>query len=322
MSYQDLLDECSRDGIGPLFWTVFRDVVDRTCHRYPPEVYNTAGSWSEEAINDLVQDVYLHRLIEENQLAYVLTMATDEGPLRGLLAFQVRRTLAHRKSVTVVDRLVKRVAKLASEGPEFRIYELSYDSFITLVAGGRERGDLAEAEIRRGSGVIHSIPRLATSAAAKRESKVYHKEDLCQILRLLVATFDGISLRDIRKILENSLTAWLPTILYEYEEDWVDRSGPELEVARSEMTGIVKKFAANLDPDLRVTLLGKAHGLADGKIAGCLSYSRPLVAKHKGEVLKMLKEDLIAHLPPCLIDEATRLLLDELVILEDQDEDE
>ena len=81
MTYQDLLDECNRDGIGSRFWNLLLEVASRVARRYPPEVYNNGEQWSVEAIQDLAQDVALDRLLHENQLEYVLSLATDEDSL-------------------------------------------------------------------------------------------------------------------------------------------------------------------------------------------------------------------------------------------------
>jgi len=318
VSYQDLLDECERDGIGPQFWNLLLKVANRFARRYPPEVYNGAESWSVEAIHDLAQDVALDRLIHENQLEYVLSLATDEDSLSRLLAFQVRRVLSHRRAITVVDRLVTRVRQLVSD-PEFRVIALGEDSFITLARGGREPRDLSEVELRRGSSVIASIPRLVSSPSAERESKAYNREDLYQLLRLLIDAFDGISLRDVRRILESTLTAWLPTILREYEEDHVDGTTPELEVQRSEMTRMIENFAADLGSVHRVVLLGKAQGIPDGELAIRLDRSRPWLADRKREVLEMVEASVISQVPSDLRAEATRRLLDELSDLEARD---
>ena len=314
-----MLDECERDGIGPRFWTLLLEVASRVARRYPPTIYNDAEQWSEEAVRDLAQDVALERLIGENQLEYVLNLATDEDSLSRLLAFQVRRVLSHRRATTVVDRLVTRIRELA-RGPEFQLIDLGEDSFVTLVDGGRKPRDLSTTELRRGSLVIDSIPRLVSSPTAERESKVYSGENLNELLRLLVDAFEGISLRDVRRILEITLTAWLPTILRDYEEDHVDESDPELEVERSEMSNLIENFVADVGPVHRVVLLGKANGLSDGELARRLDRSRPWIADRKREVLEMVETTVISQVRSELHGEAARLLLGELAELESQDE--
>ena len=319
MTYQDLLDECQRDGIGTLFWDLLLEVAARIARPYPPEVYNDGQPWSEEAVQDLVQDVALERLIGENQLEYVLELATDTDSLSRLLAFQVRRVLSHRRAITVVDRLFTRVRQLAS-GPGYQMTDLRSDSFISFSDRGREPAELPEGGLHQGLRLIDSIPRLVSSPLAERESKVYSASDLAELVHVLVDAFDGILLRDLRRILEITLTAWLPSILRHYEEDHVDASTPEFELQRSEMKYAVTNFAADLDSAYRVVLLGKAHGVSDGDLARRLDRSRPWLADRKREVLEMVENNVISQLPPELHAEAARRLLDELVALETPDD--
>jgi len=319
MSFRDLLDECEKDGIGPLFWTLLLEVASRVAPRYPPEVYNDSESWSEEAVHELAQDVALRRLINENQLEFVLSRATDEDSLSRLLSFQVRRMLSYRRANTVVDRLLARIRQLA-QGPDFNIRGSGEVGFITSADGGREPGDLQVAQLRRGSLIIDSIPRLASRPSAERESKVYREKDLSELLRLLVGAFEGISLGDVRRILEMTLTAWLPTILRDHEEDHVDTSGPELELQRAEMMTAITRFANDLSADLRFVLLGKAYGVSDEELAQRLGRSRPWIAELKREAMELVETRVISRVSPELHTESTQVLLDELVELESQDE--
>ena len=147
MTYQDLVDECQREGIGALFWNLLVNVAGRIGRPYPPEVYNDGQPWSEEAFQDLALDVAVQRLLDEHQLEFVLDKATDTDSLSRLLAFQVRRVLSHRRSTTVVDRLVDRIRQLVS-GPGYQLLDIGSDSFIALPDGGRQPGELSEADIR------------------------------------------------------------------------------------------------------------------------------------------------------------------------------
>lgn len=313
------MDECERDGIGRLFWTLLVEVTGRLARSgYPPEPYG-AAAWSNDAIQDLAQDVALDRLIGENQLEYVLHLATDTDSLSRLLAFQVRRVLSHRRAVTVVDRLLTRVRRIALES-DYPLNDWGSDSFISPPEDGRAPASLPDSQLRRGSLMIDSVPRLASSPNAERESKVYSRNDLVEIVRLLVTEFDGISLRDVRRILEITLTAWLPTILREYEEDHAEVSTPELEAQRSEMKTEINSFVANLDSVHRVVLLGKAQGASDGELARHMNRSRPWLADRKREVLEMVERNVISGLPPELHSEATRFLLDEAAAMESSDD--
>jgi hypothetical protein len=316
VSFVELRRQCERDGMGPLFWEALVATVGRISRRYPPDVYNYGEPWSEEAIRDLAQDVALERLIGENQLDYVLDLATDDDSLRRLLAFQVRRVLAHRRTRTVVDRLVDRVRVLV-QSESFEVITLGSDAFIRLADSGRQPGFLADVDVRKGAETIDSIPRLPSSPSSVRESKVYTGAGLKELVGRLVAEFDGIALRDVRRILEVALTAWLPTILRESEENYPAGSTPELELERSQMTTLIGSLVRELDPVYRTVLLGKSQGASDSELAARVGKSRPWLADRKAEVLGILENRLMNQLPQELHSEATRTLLDELAILED-----
>ena len=319
MSYRDLLDECGRDGIGPRFWDLLLEVARRIGRRYPPEVSNDGEPWSDEAIRNLRQDVALQRLIGENQLDYVLSVATDEDSLSRLLAFQVKRVLSHRRATTVIDRLMTRIREI-DLGADVQITAIGSGRFASPSEASRGPITLSEVDLRRGSMLIDPIPRLTSSPSAEHEPKVYSVSDLAKLVRVLVHEFDGILLSDVRKILEITLTAWLPTILHDYEEDHADPSTPKLETQRSEMRETINGFVAGLRSAQRVVLLGKAEGLSDGELASRLGRSRPWLADRKREVLQMMERDVISDLPSVLHAEATRTLLDEAVALESRDD--
>ena len=309
MTYQAILDECERDQIGPLFWDLLVKVAGRIARGRPPEAYGEAA-WSEEAIRDLAQDVALLRLIEESQLEYVLELAIDMDSLRRLLSHQVKRTLSRRRTITVVDRLLTRIGRMVSDA-DYRVTDVGREKFISLGGGGREPTNLSETELRRGALLIDSIPRLASRPSAERESKVYNRSDLSELVRRLVTEFNGILIRDVRKVLEITLTSWLPTILFDHKEEPADESNPEIGLERSEMKTMIKSFVADLEPEHRDVLLGKTQEISDDDLATRLGRSRPWVADRKKEVLEKAG-NVISDLPPELHTEAAGLFLDEL----------
>ena len=162
--------------------------------------FNGGEAWSAESVQSLVHDVVVDRLIHEGQLEYVLDNAADENELSALLAFQVQRVLAHRRTVTVVDRLVQRIGSFIGE-PPFEVSGSGADRFVSVGPAKRQQMALSEKELRAGALAIDAIPRLASSPQRERESKVYHGEDLEELVAALARLFGGIAVRDIRKIL-------------------------------------------------------------------------------------------------------------------------
>jgi len=308
MSYEALREECARERIGPLFWSLLVEVAGRIARRYPPDIYNDGLAWSEESVADLAQDVALTRLLEENQLDYVLD-AADQSPgdrldaLSRLLAFQVRRTLSHRRRKTVVDRLHSRVKTIIAS-PPFGTTSVAGDTVIAL-------GD------RQAANLIRSIPRIPSRVDAERESKVYTGAHLEELVTTLVSSFGPVLLGDVRRILELTLTAWVPTVLRGDEEEHASAPTPEFELERSQMHTLIDNLVAGLDPVHRAVLIGKSQGIADGELAQRVGRSRPWLADRKAEVLTRVQVEVVEQLPDGLQDEAFRYLLDACALIEE-----
>jgi len=273
VSYQDLLNECDRDGVGALLWERLLDVARQVACDHSPHAFNGRESWSEETICELAQEVAVNRLLGENQLDYVLYLAADNGSLNRLLTFQVLRVLAHRRAVTVADRLLARIRRLDLES-DYRTLMVSTDLFVLPKTGGREPTSLSNAELHRGCVLINSIPRLASGADAHPESEIYNRCDLAYMLSTLVHEFNGILLEDVRRILEMTLTSWLPTSLHGQQGDRAKPLTPEEEARRSELKALIGGFATDLGPEYRAVLRGKAQGMRDGELASRLCRSR------------------------------------------------
>ncbi|WP_420621257.1 hypothetical protein [Candidatus Poriferisodalis sp.] len=317
MSFDELRRECRRDGIGPLFWELLLAVCGRVARKYPPVTFNNSEEWSEESLRDLAQEVTLQRLLGENQLEYVLDLATDEDSLARLLAFQVRRVLTHRRSITVVDRLLNRIDK-ELEGDAYETVQLGSDRFVQVRGTARDPHALTDAEVRRAVARTGHVPRIPSNPSGVRESKVFNGENLRLLLRELLDEFEGVLISDLRRILEIALTAWLPTVLREGEENYRSQSTPDIELQRAAMPTLIDDVIAQLDDAHRIVLLGKSQDISDGELARRTGCSRPWIADRKSEVLAIVERQLIAELPEELHGEATRALLEELARLNDE----
>lgn len=312
MSLDAIRRDCAiNGGIGPLFWESLLGVCGRVARRYPPTVYNHGEQWSDESFRDLAQDVTLERLLKGDQLAYVMDVATDKDSLERLLAFQVSRVLSHRRSMTVVDRLLRRIEKqLAGYG--YELIEAGSDRFVRSPGVECEPRRLGDEDLRLAVALIAGIPRIPSNPSGERESKVYSTEDLRHLLDCLVHRFDCILISDVRKILEDLLTVWLPTTLHGYEDRFLNESTPELELQRLTMTTLISSVSAQLDDTDRRILVGKSRDVSDGELARQIGRSRPWVANQKAKVLVVVEQQLIGQLPEALHDEAVRALLDYL----------
>jgi hypothetical protein len=323
VSYDSLRKECERERIGPLLWSLLLDVARRVSRKYPPDLYNDGEVWTDESCTDLALEVALVRLLEENQLEYVLTVA-DESPgdryeaLAKLLSFQVRRVLGHRRRKTVVDRLHTRVKALVTD-PPFEIGQVGGETAIALENEPGLARQLTDAEIRRGADLIASIPRLPSRVGAARESKVYTGAHLQELVTTLVTSLGPVLLGDIRRILELTLTAWVPTLLRDDEEESALYAAPEFELERGQMQALITTVVAALDPVHRAVLIGKSQGIADGQLAERVGRSRPWLADRKAEALARVQIELIEPLPDALHDEAIRQLLEACAALEESE---
>ncbi len=321
MRYEALREECERERTGPLLWALLVEVAGRVARKYPPHLYNDGETWSEEAHADLAQEVALARLIEENQLEYVLATADQSSgdryeALARLLAFQVRRVLTHRRRKTVVDRLHSRIKSMIA-GSDFQTAELGGDTAIVLDGDPSSARQLSDDEVRRGASLIASVPRLPSRLDAERESKVYTAAHLEEVVRTLAASLGPLFLADIRRILELTLTAWVPTLLRDHEDDYASTSTPpELELERAQMQTTIATLVSDLDPVHRVVLIGKSQEISDGDLAQRVGISRPTLAKRKTEALTRVQAELIEELPSALHDEAIRHLLEACADLE------
>jgi len=319
--YEALREECERERIGPLLWALLVEVAGRVARKYPPHLYNDGETWSEEAHADLAQEVALARLIEENQLEYVLATADQSSgdryeALARLLAFQVRRVLSHRRRKTVVESLHSRIKTMIA-GPDFQTAELGGDTAIVLDGDPSSARQLSDDEVRRGASLIASVPRLPSRLDAERESKVYTAAHLEEVVRTLADSMGPLFLGDIRRILEVTLTAWVPTLLRDHEDDYASTTTPpELELERAQMQTTIATLVSDLDPVHRVVLIGKSQEISDGDLAQRVGISRPTLAKRKTEALTRVQAELIEELPSALHDEAIRHLLEACAYLE------
>lgn len=314
-SFADLHREYEAETIGEQIWGLLLEITELVARRYPPDVYNRGEKWGKGSYEDLAQDVAADLLLAEKQIHYVFDIAREIEDIRRLLVRQVKRALYRRRTTTVVDRLLVRARRIASE-PPFAIQEVGSQRWITLADDPRPFHDLSAAELRAAVGVAHGVPRLIASQRAERASMVYTSPALGELLALVVGELGGLSERDLARIFENLLTAWLPTSLGDGEGD--EPSAAEApgtadeSLAASELGDTIRMFTSSLDNVDATVLLGKAQGFSDAALAQRLGRSRPWVADRKKTLLDRLTADLMSDVDEDLRDEAARLFIEEL----------
>lgn len=296
MTLHELRAEYHSARIGPRIWSLVLEMAGAVARRYPPRVYNHGEPWTDESVQDLAQQVVLDRLLGEAQLEYLFDHATSSESWRRLLALQIRRTLAHRRRKTVVDRLLARVRRLAHE-PPLRVHTAGRSVWISGTDFSGPLVDLSDSRVSHLANLVRDLPQLAASSSSSRASMIYTTSDLRLLLERVLSEVDAVSERDLARIFEVLLTSWLPTFLQVPEGDYPsDEPTPESAVEDVQMRVAVEAFARGLSEPERWILLGKSQGIADGDIGARLGRSRPWVAQRKQGLLKQLATELMSQL--------------------------
>src|SRR5262249_29430217 len=149
----------------------------------------------------------------------------------------------------------------------FRSEPLGSDIVVSQATHAAPARPLTDREVREGVRAITSIPRIPSRPDSERESKVYNAPDLRDLVAMLLDEFGTLLLSDVRRILEVALTAWLPTILRDHEEDHISSDDPEQALERATMEERILTLAATFDEAQRTVLLGKSRGMSDGELA-------------------------------------------------------
>ena len=314
-SFPDLRREYEAETIGGQIWDLLLDITESVAHRYPPNIYNQGESWNKVSYEELAQDVAVDRLLAENQIDYIFDVAQGLEDVRRLLVRQVKRALYRRRRLTVVDQLLARARRIASE-PPFLIQEVGRQRWITLADDPSPFRSLTDADLRPAAGAASDVPRLIASQRAERASMVYTSPALRELLELVVGELGGLSEGDLARIFEDLLTAWLPSSLGDgegTEPSAAEAPGTADEsLAATELGDTIRMFTSSLDNADATVLLGKAQGISDAALARRLGRSRPWVADRKQALLDRLTNDLMSDVEEDQRDEAARLLVDEL----------
>lgn len=311
----ELRREYEAETIDRLIWDLLLEITKSVARRYPPSIYNQGEGWNECSYEELAQDVAVYLLLGENQIHYIFDIAQKIEDVRRLLVRQVKRALYRRRWPTVVDRLLARTRQIAAE-PPFTIREVGRQRWITLVDDPGPFRDLTDAELRSAVRAASEVPRLIASPRAERASMVYTTPALRELLDLVLGELEGLSERDLARIFENLLTAWLPSSLGDgegAEPSAAEAPGTaDMGLATSELGDTIRMFTSSLDNVDATVLLCKAQGFSDAALARRLGRSRPWVADRKQALLDRLTDDLLSDLDDDLHEEAARLLIDEL----------
>ncbi len=277
MKLSEMRREYESDIIGPLLLQEIRAVCSARARKYPPSIYGLSSEWDEEAVDDLVQDVVVKRLIGERQIDYLFDVARTASDWRALLDRQVRITLARRRVRTVVDNLIDRAKRALRKDDQVITSKFSRWTVYSLRGAHNAYQPLDDQQVRRVAERVRVIPKKAPGLA-KRAPSVYAKREFEVLLYVVLHEAPGgITVRDLGRILEYVFTDWIPAVLELSEEiPQPVTGGPD---ESSHIRELADSIIADLSKEDATIISGRLAGLPDVEIARLLDISRPTLIK-------------------------------------------
>jgi hypothetical protein len=282
-----LLDEHRKERFGLLWLQETSDAARAVCVRYPPLIYARRHRWDEDAIDDLTQEVTVHRMLEKSQVEYICDTAHDLLHARRLVRRQVRMTLLTRRSWTVVDNLIRRAMEVLNTGP----YERDPGPPISYrMVGVNPPGDRARAE-RDVATRLRQFPRLA-GGGTERGSAVWTSATLREAVETVMSTFGVATQADLDKIFSDALTCLAPSELVSNELG-TDRSDDAPTPEETAMANdLARQVHAALLPAERAVLALKCVGVTDSDAGLALNVSRQTIDARKRAAHDKVREVL------------------------------
>jgi hypothetical protein len=299
MTFDELRAEYGIETIGERILSVVRAVVESETSDKVPSGF--------ESVDDLLQGFVTDMLLEQGQLAYAFTSATEFGHFRALMFKQLRRYIAARRRRTVVDNLLDRSR---------RVTEQSHFDRVSIPAGwaytiaGRKPTPDEAAEAKLHQLAVGVTPSYDVSAEQRdRAPALLSEEALADLLLRLASDLSCVVTNTmLRRFFEIAFTPFIPSFLsfdVEVHSGKQSAEGPATELAITRTTDDILTL---LDERERTILRLKLEEFPDTQVARAVGVSRPTLATQKHLVfakLRPLLEDL---------DEAAQLLvLDQLL---------
>lgn len=291
--FDDIWSEYHEDGIGPRFWGVLLDVVALVVRSYPPARYGAGSAWDSDAIDDLAQSTAANQLLERAQHDYVMATAHGHGEpdrlsaLKGLLRVQVTRELRrrYRKSQrTFIDVEFDAMAKLLRTDDRFQRGNRS-DAFRPAGAPSSEPREPTQADLRTAVEHLRVVPRSPTLRA------IYGTEERILVLRAVLTALPDVAPAELRKVLDEALTPWLPDAI---EEDVANATSslPEQE-SSPQSRAAVDKVLQDLGEEGCALLRLHFEGVIDGLIGERMGLKRTTVVMRRKRINAYLRSALL-----------------------------
>jgi hypothetical protein len=287
-------DEYARETVGELWLDEVSRAVRTVAPKYPPSVYTETGAWGADEFENLVQDVVVHHLLEDGQLAYIVDTATDISAARALIHRTVARSLARGRRRTIVDNLLERCRAL--------------QSFVPAADASPAASDV---QLRAAAAEVAKLPRIRI-INSDRAPAVFSGTTLASVVGVVREVLGpNVRERELARIFELVLADYVPSGLVQTGggPDEPDRAlTPEEEVT---VMDTLRQLAAGPQGDLQVLAL-KITDESDTVVARHLGVSRPTAAKRFKEASAAVQH-VIGDIPARLQDEVLSRFSDQLL---------
>lgn len=314
MTFEELKEEYEKSIIGEKIYALLTDLITMVARKYPKEIYNNRSPWSVESISELCQEVATDRLLGENQIHYVFREARTLDSVRALFVRQIKRTLASRRVISPIDRLITRV-KSHAKGGDYEALTDAKSGKYSFQANGVEVSalSLSQRQISDCVNLLRQIPIIYSRLDTSRETMIYSPDNLLKALNLIFGSIGAVSESDLRRIFETLLTPWTRTILNLGEQNYVSANDPTTQAQeRNAVFDQAREFADMLSNEEKIVIVHKSNDISDDSIAAIIKKSRPTVAKIKGDAYIKVKDRFLTEVDVVDQEFAMQVLVDEL----------
>jgi len=305
MTFGELRQEYEQVVIGDLIFGIVLELTGLICRKYPELVYNHGLPWDEHSMSDLAQEVVLNQLLNEGQLDYIFAVASTVESVRRLMSRNVKRALHRRRTVTPIDRLVKRIAAMADAGRVERVPGTS--TCYRPVGSTAEWAPITPQQETTAANAASHVPVLYSRRDAARESQIYTAPALDTVVAALFSVCPVLNEQDFHRIFQKILTPWAPTDLVPIEEEHEPTEERMIDVTIDDVDAAARIWVDSLTIEECVVYYYRSRDLPDAVAADRIKKSRPTVVNIKKRILESAGSRLLADLDSRLHLDAVKL---------------
>jgi len=190
--FEEYLLEFESEGIGNLIYGLITKIVSSTVINYPAPIYSNAGTWDDEAIEDMVQD-FIIKWLYPGRLAHYFLATNGLEDLSYGIRSELRKFLTSYRRRTEYINLFGRVKKILKETPQLKLKGGNINKIGSTIWSLSELNSLKIAqEIEDIIKAMYLTPvkRLIYRVDSKYSSPIISTDDL---EKLLINTFKAIN---------------------------------------------------------------------------------------------------------------------------------